>query len=411
MKPNSPERMAPVPREERAGSAGQAQRLACATLLLSACAVAPAQERGEAPVDDVRVRVTSMSIDGAAPCAWPLTRNEGPVSSWNLDYYPVAEASVHEYSEFSHWCWPVIATWSDESLESAGQADADRYLGAYQLEPGAIITVGSAAGFSARAWAQRVAGETPNGEPGGRPVLMLVFGSPAAPDVGVVREDVGNAGPSRVVMIWVTDPSDLAWRNWHPLGPSRTGEDACVPYRGAAPCEGGPPALEAHVGYDEVDLERVIDSVSRNHDLSWAKTTPLLLGRLPDDLWEPNDDPSHARTIADGDLVEGNIDPAYDEDWFVLEIDRARTVRIETSDGAGGCAFDSVLSIYDSAVDDPGGENCVHEGSALGCDDDDGVRTCSALEYRASRAGEYVVRLVSYGHREMGSYAMSVSIW
>lgn len=125
---------------------------------------------------------------------------------------------------------------------------------------------------------------------------------------------------------------------------------------------------------------------------------------------EPNDSPEEATPLATGDVVEGEIDPAEDEDYFTFEVRAFETVRLETSDGAGGCDFDTVLTLYD-VLDEPAeGSTCLDDFDAFACDDDDGEASCSMLEHFFWLDETILARVISFGRGSTGAYSLSISI-
>lgn len=126
---------------------------------------------------------------------------------------------------------------------------------------------------------------------------------------------------------------------------------------------------------------------------------------------ESDDSPGEARAIADGDVVEGAIDPAGDADYFTFEVHAFDTVRLETSDGEGGCNFDSVVTLYDDWLEEPAeGTSCLDDFDAFDCDDDYGIEDCSLLEHFFWLDWTILARVTSFGHLSTGAYTLSVSI-
>ncbi|MBI2894696.1 MAG: DVUA0089 family protein [Deltaproteobacteria bacterium] len=161
-------------------------------------------------------------------------------------------------------------------------------------------------------------------------------------------------------------------------------------------------------GFVHVRILEFGGNATGTYHVTFTVTAPP--GRETTDEWESNDTPGAATTIVDGDLVEGEIDTADDEDWFAVELEASQTLRLETSDGLGACSFDSVLFVYEPDAQAPTSTTCYNDDTALECNDDDGNGTCSLLEYTALEAGEYLVRLISYSKRATGSYLMSVAV-
>lgn len=119
---------------------------------------------------------------------------------------------------------------------------------------------------------------------------------------------------------------------------------------------------------------------------------------------EPNDDAAGAIPLAgDGGGAGGEIGPAGDVDFYAVTVPANGNLRAEVSDGNGGCAFDTLLSLYDT------------DGTTLlGSDDDDGVDLCSALDPLADpfaanlSGGTYYLAVSGTGAAPAGAYALLV---
>ena len=86
------------------------------------------------------------------------------------------------------------------------------------------------------------------------------------------------------------------------------------------------------------------------------------------------------------------------------------TVRFETSDGHGGCDFDTLLTLYAGLEEASLGTTCLDDLDAFACDDDDGHASCSVLEQFFWLDETILVRVTSFGHLSTGAYAMDLSI-
>jgi cysteine-rich repeat protein len=119
---------------------------------------------------------------------------------------------------------------------------------------------------------------------------------------------------------------------------------------------------------------------------------------------EPNDDPATATPIMGG--AQGEI-TAGDTDYFSFTVPAGGNVYIETSDGQGGCAFDTVISVFNSG------------GDEIASNDDGGAAVtggsgrCSKLEPADDLfdlpAGTYTVAVSGFQDRA-GMYALLVLV-
>lgn len=118
---------------------------------------------------------------------------------------------------------------------------------------------------------------------------------------------------------------------------------------------------------------------------------------------EPNDTPSQAIPLpAGGASLDGSIGLATDEDWFRINVPDGGNIRAETSDGAGGCAFDTVVTLF------------APDGTTeLGADDDSGSGPCSLIDPSSSAfardmaPGAYFLKITGKG--STGTYRLVVS--
>lgn len=78
-----------------------------------------------------------------------------------------------------------------------------------------------------------------------------------------------------------------------------------------------------------------------------------------------------------------NIIPADEEDCFRMNFSDAVVVTAESSDGGGGCGFDSQFYLYADGETDP--------SNYLLFDDDDGASTCSLLQFYAAAGSSYIL--------------------
>lgn len=124
---------------------------------------------------------------------------------------------------------------------------------------------------------------------------------------------------------------------------------------------------------------------------------------------EPNDGIASADPVRDGSIVAGAIDPAGDDDWFSIAVAAGDTVVAETSDGAGGCALDTVLVLYGEGAEPLADTwSCDDDPAEIGCNDDQGPGLCARLYFTAERAGTYSVRLLEWDDDETGPYELRV---
>lgn len=122
---------------------------------------------------------------------------------------------------------------------------------------------------------------------------------------------------------------------------------------------------------------------------------------------EPNNTASTAIALpGNGSGAAGEINPAGDEDWYSFNVPAGGNVRIETSDGAGGCATDTLLALT-SSTGTP----------VLATDDDDGNGACSLINPLVDSgaanlaAGSYRARVRHYNATTgTGVYVIQVTV-
>ncbi len=120
---------------------------------------------------------------------------------------------------------------------------------------------------------------------------------------------------------------------------------------------------------------------------------------------EPNDTATAGQSLMGmTPQVAGTISVGDDEDWYAITVPAGGFVRAATSDGAGGCPFDTVLSLFD-----------VDGTTQIARNDDFGGSRCSLLEpslvpaLTNLPAGTYYIRVESFG-TNTGNYVLDVTI-
>jgi cysteine-rich repeat protein len=113
-------------------------------------------------------------------------------------------------------------------------------------------------------------------------------------------------------------------------------------------------------------------------------------------------------------LTQGSLEPATEEDVFVVRLAAGERLTVETYGMAPGvCAgVDTVVDVrawpLNASTRLP---YCSGGSDQLACDDDGGVDACSRLRFDALVAGDYTVRVVSLGHAAAVSrYGMTVTV-
>ncbi len=132
---------------------------------------------------------------------------------------------------------------------------------------------------------------------------------------------------------------------------------------------------------------------------------------------EPNDTASTAIPLAgDGGGVLGNINPAGDNDWYVVMVPAGGNLVAETSDGMGGCALDTRIRVYNSTV--------AVTAIADNDDIDYPANACSRVtpfpdpdvtsdaDLGNMTAGLYYIRITtsSFAPNDVGPYALTVRV-
>lgn len=122
---------------------------------------------------------------------------------------------------------------------------------------------------------------------------------------------------------------------------------------------------------------------------------------------EPNDDIASAVNLGAGGGVEGALEPSSDVDFYSVTVPAGYSLYAETSDGQGGCATDTVLTLYNAAEeeltsdDDSGAEAPSGSGA---CSIIDPASDLAAAELAA---GTYYIRVSGF---EAGPYHLLVRL-
>lgn len=118
---------------------------------------------------------------------------------------------------------------------------------------------------------------------------------------------------------------------------------------------------------------------------------------------EPNNDPATAQVLTGG-MTMGSVSPADDVDYYRITVPANGNVRAETSDGAGGCNFDTIVTLFA-----PDGTTQV------ATNDDGGEGLCSLLDPTTNAdltnlgAGDYYLAVEAVG-TATGAYTLTVAI-
>lgn len=119
---------------------------------------------------------------------------------------------------------------------------------------------------------------------------------------------------------------------------------------------------------------------------------------------EPNNDAGTAIAFPNGSVVQGDINPGDDEDWYSIVVQAGYSVRAETTDGMGGCPFDTNLTLTST------------DGTTqLVFDDDDGIGLCSLIDPARDPAaanlpaGTYYVSVGSF-QANTGTYVLDIQV-
>ena len=116
------------------------------------------------------------------------------------------------------------------------------------------------------------------------------------------------------------------------------------------------------------------------------------------DVYEEDDSCSQARPITLGQPQSHTFDPAADEDWVRFDMEAGRTYVVQTGGLAGGA--DTIIQLY--------APDCV---VMLAENDDYGGELWSRIEWTATVAGSYAVRIINYDPTIAGpgvGYSISV---
>ena len=126
----------------------------------------------------------------------------------------------------------------------------------------------------------------------------------------------------------------------------------------------------------------------------------------------PNERPQDAQQIASGSNTLGTVGSSTvgigDRDWYAVTVTTpGSSIWAQTSDGAGGCDFDTRLEVFDTT------------GTAtIAANDDGGFRPCSLVDpatashqgARNLEAGTYYVRVRGYTRSSSGFYVLDVRV-
>ena len=118
---------------------------------------------------------------------------------------------------------------------------------------------------------------------------------------------------------------------------------------------------------------------------------------------EPNNTPATAQVLSGGTAM-GSVSPADDVDYYRITVPANGNVRAETSDGAGDCNFDTIVTLFA-----PDGTTQV------ATNDDGGAGLCSLLDPTANPdltnlgAGDYYLAVEAVG-TATGAYTLTVAI-
>ena len=148
------------------------------------------------------------------------------------------------------------------------------------------------------------------------------------------------------------------------------------------------------------------DDAAGDYSLAFVVRLPPARETVPE--VEPNDTPGDGTVIEVGAAVEGAIDPATDDDFYLIDVADGATLRIESSDGFDGCGLDTVVSIY-AADANPTATTCGADEIDLACDDDSGNGSCSLLTQPFAAGGTFAIRVQSYSERATGPYLLEVT--
>lgn len=122
---------------------------------------------------------------------------------------------------------------------------------------------------------------------------------------------------------------------------------------------------------------------------------------------EPNDDLASANGLGSGGGAQGTISPDTDVDYYSVTVPAGHALFAETSDGAGGCATDTVLALLN-----PAGDVLTSDDNG-GATSSSGSGACSRIDPRTNLAsaelpaGTYYVRVSGF---EAGPYHLLVQV-
>lgn len=99
---------------------------------------------------------------------------------------------------------------------------------------------------------------------------------------------------------------------------------------------------------------------------------------------------------AQGDYIEGQLNPAGDRDWYRLELGAGDTVRLRLMNAGMQAVGDPLMAVYDSS------------GAEIARDDDSGGDLNSYLEFTAPSGGVFFVEARGFSDEAQGSYALQL---
>lgn len=125
---------------------------------------------------------------------------------------------------------------------------------------------------------------------------------------------------------------------------------------------------------------------------------------------EPNDERGSAGFLDRDGRASGQIEPAGDVDWFVLEVPAGSHLWAEVTDGDGGCALDSQLELWGPDPERPG------QIRFLTLSDDADGRLCAVIDPAVDaaalelEAGRHYLSVRGFDARARGPYALNVRV-
>jgi hypothetical protein len=132
--------------------------------------------------------------------------------------------------------------------------------------------------------------------------------------------------------------------------------------------------LPADISGDSVEVTVVTPEGTATHRIRIDRTAPLAEK-------EPNDGFKQAQPVKVGQTIEGVVSRAQDVDVFRVEAKAGDAIVVEVFAARLGSALDSFLTVYDS------------EGQVVATSDDIEGGTDSRVEWKARKAGAYLVSL------------------